>query len=194
MAAPSGSRDALITAIQSVADASPQQGTRISLGTPGGVELVPKSDDRPTGQAWAAGSAFETLAGGIVDYLFDAFVPLGSIRYVNSGAAIPSGWQIADGTNDTPNLVGAFVKGAATAGGSGGSTNTGPASTANTGSTNPSTGSPSTTVNIADTGSGTLVASGTHSHIVNNHNHSMSHTHSGNEPPFVEMIPIIRIA
>tara|TARA_R110000796_G_scaffold252100_1_gene385140 strand:+ start:783 stop:1277 length:495 start_codon:yes stop_codon:yes gene_type:complete len=40
-------------------------------------------------------------------------------------ASIPTGWNLCDGTLGTPNLVGRFIKGASTAGGTGGSTSTG---------------------------------------------------------------------
>lgn len=39
-------------------------------------------------------------------------------------ADIPSGWLLCDGANGTPNLVGKFIRGGATAGATGGSTTT----------------------------------------------------------------------
>jgi hypothetical protein len=49
-------------------------------------------------------------------------VPSGIISmWSGSAAAIPSGWNLCDGANGTPNLVGKFIKSASTAGGTGGS-------------------------------------------------------------------------
>ena len=49
-------------------------------------------------------------------------VPSGVISmWSGSAAAIPSGWNLCDGTNGTPNLIGKFIKSASTAGGTGGS-------------------------------------------------------------------------
>ena len=49
-------------------------------------------------------------------------IPSGLISmWSGSAAAIPSGWNLCDGTNGTPNLVGKFIKAASTAGGTGGS-------------------------------------------------------------------------
>jgi microcystin-dependent protein len=42
-----------------------------------------------------------------------------------AASAIPSGWNLCDGSNGTPNLVGKFIKGGSTAGATGGSTSTG---------------------------------------------------------------------
>ncbi len=55
-----------------------------------------------------------------------ATVPAGLISmWSGSAAAIPSGWNLCDGTNGTPNLIGKFIKAASTAGATGGSTVTG---------------------------------------------------------------------
>jgi hypothetical protein len=49
-------------------------------------------------------------------------VPSGCIlMWSGSAAAIPTGWNLCDGTNSTPNLIGKFIKSASTAGGTGGS-------------------------------------------------------------------------
>jgi hypothetical protein len=49
-------------------------------------------------------------------------VPSGIISmWSGSAAAIPSGWNLCNGANGTPNLVGKFIKSASTAGGTGGS-------------------------------------------------------------------------
>jgi microcystin-dependent protein len=45
--------------------------------------------------------------GDITNFL----VPAGAI-IMWSGASVPSGWALCDGTNDTPNLVNRFVVGA----------------------------------------------------------------------------------
>ena len=53
-------------------------------------------------------------------------VPAGIISmWSGLAASIPTGWNLCDGTLGTPNLVGRFIKGASTAGGTGGSTSTG---------------------------------------------------------------------
>ena len=69
------------------------------------------SDDRylqPTGD----GSQLTGIEG----------VPSGIISmWSGAAAAIPSGWNLCDGTNGTPNLVGKFIKASGTAGGTGGS-------------------------------------------------------------------------
>lgn len=49
-------------------------------------------------------------------------VPSGIISmWSGLASAIPTGWNLCDGTNGTPNLVGKFIKAASTAGGTGGS-------------------------------------------------------------------------
>jgi hypothetical protein len=49
-------------------------------------------------------------------------VPSGCIlMWSGSAAAIPTGWNLCDGTNSTPNLIGKFIKSASTAGATGGS-------------------------------------------------------------------------
>ena len=53
-------------------------------------------------------------------------VPSGCIlMWSGASSAIPSGWNLCDGNNGTPNLVGKFIKAASTAGATGGSTSTG---------------------------------------------------------------------
>jgi len=53
-------------------------------------------------------------------------VPSGVIAmWSGTAGAIPSGWVICDGNNSTPNLTDKFIKSAATAGGTGGSSTTG---------------------------------------------------------------------
>ena len=52
-------------------------------------------------------------------------VPSGGIMmWSGLVSAIPSGWSLCDGTGGTPNLVGKFIKGASSAGGTGGSSTT----------------------------------------------------------------------
>jgi hypothetical protein len=53
-------------------------------------------------------------------------IPTGLISmWSGAASAIPSGWNLCDGSNGTPNLVGKFIKGGSTAGATGGSTSTG---------------------------------------------------------------------
>ena len=55
----------------------------------------------------------------------DVLVPQGAIiMWSGLVSAIPTGWSLCDGTGSTPNLVGKFIKGASTAGGTGGSSTT----------------------------------------------------------------------
>jgi hypothetical protein len=42
-----------------------------------------------------------------------------------ASSAIPTGWNLCDGNNGTPNLTGKFIKAATTAGGTGGSASSG---------------------------------------------------------------------
>lgn len=46
--------------------------------------------------------------------LIDRAVPKGTITMFNGASDIPVGWAVCDGTNGTPNLIGKFVKAAAT--------------------------------------------------------------------------------
>lgn len=55
------------------------------------------------------------------DSLLNSIFPKGTILMLNSKDRIPYGWHICDGTNDTPNLIGKFIKAADTAGEEGGS-------------------------------------------------------------------------
>ena len=49
-------------------------------------------------------------------------MPIGSIIMFNGLASeIPEGWNICDGTNGTPNLIGKFIKASSTSGETGGS-------------------------------------------------------------------------
>ena len=53
-------------------------------------------------------------------------IPAGVIVMWSGAAnAIPAGWNLCDGNNSTPNLVGTFIKAGSTAGTTGGSTTTG---------------------------------------------------------------------
>lgn len=54
-----------------------------------------------------------------IKQLLDMAIPKGTI-VMWSGATIPNGWAICDGTNGTPNLVGKFIKASDTAGDTGG--------------------------------------------------------------------------
>jgi len=124
MAAPQAVRDALRTILQLLADASSQDGVRIGFGTPGSVVPIPRQDDLETGIAYdPEDSAINTGINAVADFFYDTLSPIGTIRFVNTLAAIPDGWQIADGSNGTPNLIGRYFKAAATAGGTGGAAN-----------------------------------------------------------------------
>lgn len=55
---------------------------------------------------------YSTTEGGthyaVAGYLDDA---IGTIKFIDATANIPAGWQVADGTNSTPDLTGRFLKG-----------------------------------------------------------------------------------
>ena len=55
--------------------------------------------------------------------IINNILPIGSIIMLNGAASnIPEGWHICDGTEGTPNLIGSFIKAAATSGETGGKT------------------------------------------------------------------------
>lgn len=55
--------------------------------------------------------------------IINNILPIGSIIMFNGAASnIPEGWHICDGTEGTPNLIGSFIKAAATSGETGGKT------------------------------------------------------------------------
>ena len=55
--------------------------------------------------------------------IINNILPIGSIIMFNGAASnIPEGWHICDGTEGTPNLIGSFIKAAATSGETGGET------------------------------------------------------------------------
>ena len=70
---------------------------------------------------------------------------------------IPAGWIICDGNNGTPNLLGRFVEGVATA-------ETNPGTTG--GATAKTTSAPSSTSNPASGGAAPLAASTMHTHTI----------------------------
>lgn len=157
-------------AIQARADAQGSAGGKLSFGTPGGVIEIEGLGKETTGNAWNdSGDPMSMLVSGFADWILDkALPPVGTILpFAGALGSLPAGWQAADGTNGTPNLAGFFLKGAASAGGSGGSSTTsGPSAT--TSINNPAAGTPT---NVA----------------------SADHTHE-HEPPYYEIVWVIRVA
>lgn len=107
---------------------------RIAITTsPDGTSAIPALV-QADGSSWDVPLAsFTITTGGVISGLTDQRVwcssalPPGSIiMWSGTVASIPSGFLICDGTNGTPNLLGRFVKGVATAatnpGATGGST------------------------------------------------------------------------
>lgn len=136
-------------------------------------------------------------------------LPIGSI-IVWASETIPSGWQLCDGTNGSPNLVDKFILGASsdlellTTGGSTTHTHTnsttGTSSAHNHGTTtfNLSTASGTTIVG----GTGTPVAAGGHRHSSSttssdedSHSHSVGSTVAASHlPPYIKLYFIIRVS
>ncbi len=84
-------------------------------------------------------------------------VPSGIISmWSGAAAAIPSGWNLCDGNNGTPNLVGKFIKGGSTAGTAGGS------------------GTTSSNGGHTHTGPSHTHSGPSHTHSTPNHSHSHS--------------------
>jgi len=98
-------------------------------------------------------------------------VPSGIISmWSGAAAAIPSGWNLCDGNNGTPNLVGKFIKGGSTAGTAGGS------------------GTTSSNGGHTHTGPSHTHSGPSHTHSTPNHSHSHSlsagsHTLSTSQMP-----------
>jgi len=133
-------------------------------------------------------------------------VPSGVISmWSGSAAAIPSGWNLCDGTNGTPNLIGKFIKSASTAGGTGGS---------NTHSHSHTLSAGAHTLSIAEmpshthlSGGPNTLAGGNHGGYYNGYGYytgseggSSSHSHSlsgsitsgSNEPAYFELCYIMK--
>lgn len=120
-------------------------------------------------------------------------------------SSIPSGWFLCDGNNGTPNLVGRFVRGASSPGGTGGGSHRHSINT--TGSHNhggtDSDGhhrhngvtSPTGTTGFSDVSGTTTTEEGGHTHTLTS---AGSHNHGGNsgsatsEPPFYSLVPIMK--
>jgi hypothetical protein len=101
-------------------------------------------------------------------------VPSGIISmWSGAAAAIPSGWNLCDGNNGTPNLVGKFIKGGSTAGTTGGS-----GTTSSDGSHTHSTPSHSHSHSLS-AGSHTLSTSEMPSHSHAGRRHTSSWSSSG---------------
>ena len=134
-------------------------------------------------------------------------LPVGTIILWHTGA-IPSGWKLCDGNNDTPDLRGFFIKGAANSGDlldSGGvetHTHTNPNtgnSVTHTHTLSGSTGYPDRIANYSGTDSpfsyerhthtfsGTSGAGGAHAHSIGASNSA------NNVPPYIKLYYIMRI-
>ena len=94
-----------------------------NLTTKGDLEVFGTTQGRlPVGTNGQVLKADSTAATGVAWGTVEG-VPSGVITmWSGSASAIPSGWNLCDGNNGTPNLVGKFIKGGSTAGTTGGST------------------------------------------------------------------------
>lgn len=102
-------------------------------------------------------------------------------------------WAICNGSNDTPDLSGLFVRHSNSGAGATGGSGTSGAATGNTGLTAPVTGVPSASEEV-QSGTGTFVAHRTHTHTVGLHLHSLgSHTHTI-DPPRYDLVYLMRLA
>jgi hypothetical protein len=122
----------IIAAIQSRVSSDGSDIAKVAIGDPSGdqiPEIEVKAGDETQvvegpfdqGTQMIAGELFAVYAAGIADYLIDKLIPIGTILAFNGAAgSVPAGWAICDGTGGTPNLTNRFIRGAATAGGTGG--------------------------------------------------------------------------
>ena len=102
-------------------------------------------------------------------------------------------WAICNGSNDTPDLTGLFLRGSVTEAGNEGGSSTSGASSGNTGAG----GNFSTSINSASqtvqSGVGVTVAASPHSHTSASHSHSLNaHTHSV-DPPRYDVVYLMRL-
>lgn len=115
---------AQITALQNAIKARGDAGdvaALLSFATPG-AHVDTDFGRKPTGQAWSPNGAPDCLTKGIADFVADySILPVGTILAFSGAIPLPTGWHVCDGAAGTPNLVGRFLRGAAAAGGTGGS-------------------------------------------------------------------------
>jgi hypothetical protein len=64
----------IIAAIQAVVDATEEPHLMMSLGTPGSYVEDAAENQRPTGAGWAVPGAWDSIAGGIADWLDSKYV------------------------------------------------------------------------------------------------------------------------
>ncbi len=168
MAASPAQIAALQALIQARADATNDNSIRMGMGAPGDhVDFgEPGFGIEETGQAWGDGTTWDVVTKGVADFLYDLFLPVGTIIAFDGGVSVPDGWAVCDGAGGTPNLIGRFLKGAASFGGTGGGTGV--------------TGPPNATT-IVQAGTGATVATSTH-------------THTQDQPAFFDVIYICRVA
>lgn len=174
MSASTGMIQAILEAIWTRCD-NGSDSARLSFGDPGGdpVELGKGIGKKEPGRSWGNESAMQLLISGFADWIADNMIgglaPIGTIFLFNGAPGeIPSGWHICDGTSGTPDLTDKFIRGATTAGGSGGSLGF-------------TTDEPTSTI-VVQSGSGITVASSVHRH---------TGTHL---PPYYNVIFIMRIS
>jgi hypothetical protein len=131
-----------------------------------------------TGQITASTQLYNDKSTNVATTAFvQSVFPQGMIMMWNSTAApIPTGFQLCDGTNGTPDLRGQFIVGA---GGSYTNGSTGGCTSVTLATTN----LPAHTHTFSTSSSGTSGSAGSHTHAVSTTIADAGHTHSTNESP-----------
>jgi hypothetical protein len=124
-----------------------------------------------------------------------------------NGSTVPIGWSLCDGSNGTPNLVGVFIRGAATSGATGGSADAVVVSHGHTASAvaagdhthsyaqrnkGPAEGGTNTNNGTGSTSSQTTGGAGGHGHTITVNAAGVSGV-GANIPPFYELVYIMKV-